>query len=120
MNRIFSEEVVGAPNREELREACLVGDGHIVPPAASHLFRKQGEIVGAVSLFTPVAMFWAHSQKLKPVESFELVKRCQAMASLRNPNYYVACSAESPFRPAMEKHFGYRLIGGVEVFEVAR
>ncbi len=120
MNAKLICERVTSLNRDELHTACAVQDGHIVPPGATHMFRRDGQIVGAVSLFTPVAMFWAHTRLMTPHESLDLVNECKAMANSWNPDYLVACSAESPFRPHMEKRFGFKLIGGVEVFQGAR
>jgi len=110
---------VTASNLAELHQACFVEDGHIVPPGATDLFRRDGEIVAAISLFSPAVMFWAHTRKLKAPESFRLLHRCKALARERNPNFLVCCSSTSPFRQLLEPHFGFRLLGGVDVFEDA-
>lgn len=117
MKAPLNMERVSSLNRAELDAACIA-DGHVVPPGATHLYRDPaGKVVSAISLFTPVCMFWADSQKLKAADSLPHLKRCRKIAVQMNPHFLLACSPESPYRPHLEKHFGFKLLGGVEVFE---
>jgi hypothetical protein len=96
--------------------AALHDDGQRDDLRPTHCFTRDGDVVAAVSLFAPIAMFWAHSKRMNPRESFETVRRCHALAMDARPDYLVVCWKTSPFHPLMER-LGYRKLGGADFFE---
>lgn len=101
----------------ELTRACLEEDKHPLPIGPTHVFRRDGRIVGAASVFSPVADFWAHSTALHARESADLISRAKQLASSIQPHYCVLCSSTSPFAPHMSR-FGFNRLGSCEVWEM--
>lgn len=116
MKLALNMEPVTTANASEL-EFATDADGHCAP-LATHLWRREGKVVGACGVFAPLATFWAHTQ-LSPRESIALVEEFKALADGRGVTYLTACSPESPFQLLMPR-FGFRRLGSLDFYDAPR
>jgi hypothetical protein len=79
-------------------------DGHRVLYPTNII--KQGEdIVGYVSVCaTPIVTVWAHSKKIKVIQSVRLLQQLEDGMSAKGMNHYIMpCEKTSPYFPYMQK-----------------
>lgn len=84
----------------------------------SHIFRKNGELIGYAGIFsTPVLMWWVDSQKGKARDTLELLKEVEDLAKTKGINRYVTiCSEDSPYFKHMGR-LGYTEMGQTVMFQ---
>lgn len=102
-----------------LERASMEDKGHGPPPFPSHVFLKDSEVVGAMSLFAPTVCFWAHTSRLRKREALFMAQHGRELALARQPNFLVACCLDSPFYPVMPA-LGFRRLANADYFDVAR
>lgn len=100
-----------------MNEANAADHGHCAP-FATHVFVKDGQVVGAVALFAQCLTFWAQSTKLSKREAVTMAQQARDMGLKYLPNFLIACSPDSPYQPLMEG-LGFRRVGNADFFEVA-
>jgi hypothetical protein len=98
-----------------LRLASVEDDGHQAP-LATHVFTREGKVVGSAGLCVPSITFWAHSKELHARESLELLKRCQIAAAVQHRAFLGLCSVDSPFHSLVSR-FGWKKLGNADVFQ---
>ena len=95
--------------------AALDAHGHMGAMATHAFVRGQSEIVGASAICVPLLVFWAHSEKLKALQTVPLIHQTRRTADKVAPFHLCECAAGSPIHKLMPK-IGYRVLGGADFF----
>jgi len=87
----------------ELEKQMLADNHNVVMP--THVFRKEGEIIGSASLgAAPLVWWWMDSQKAKALDSVRSIKKledvCRSNGIRRT---FVVCDTGSNFFPYIER-----------------
>lgn len=102
---------------EELQRLAREDRHELIAP--SHVFVKDGELVGCASLAQiPLVLPWFHTTKCKAADSLYMINQMEnLMANLMPPGQdlvCVPCVKDSPFQPHM-KRLGYVDAGTVNI-----
>lgn len=101
---------------DELRqlEDHAAEDNHIVI-GASHVFRKEGEIVGYCSVGHTIH-WWMHTAKCGARDSISAITQMEAILRDRGiQEYHMLCATESPYTQYLEK-IGFEKLGTTTVY----
>lgn len=98
-----------------LTAAAWADGGHLVE-SPTHLFEKQGEPVGYVSLGKiPLFFGWFHTQKIKARESAGLINLMEnTLAAQGHERVCLLFPEHSPLQPYIAT-LGYRVLGRADV-----
>jgi len=110
LHRSTIEPIAGP---DELRDLLLAAasDNHVVI-GASHVIRKDGELVGYASIGSvPMVNVWLDSKRVKALDSLRLLRAGEVLArDLGVRQYLMPCAHTSPFFPHMER-LGFKRLG---------
>ncbi len=83
----------------------------------SHVWLRDGEIVGAASLAVVPSLLGWHSRKISARESFHMFRVYESVFEQAGfPYYWVMCNRASPYNAHLKK-FGFKPIWETEIFE---
>ena len=84
----------------------------------SHVWTRDGEIVGAASLaVVPCTFGWHRRDKISARDSFHIFRLYESvMEQAGFPFYWTMCNSESPYNEHLKK-FGFKPIWKTEIFQ---
>jgi len=88
---------------QALTEAAR-SDGHrVLYP--TDIIKQGDEVVGYISVCaTPIVTVWAHSKKIKAIQSVRLLQNLEDRMRAQGMNHYIMpCEKTSPYFPYMQK-----------------
>ena len=87
-------------------EAEKDGDRH--PLMATHVVKKDNDIVGAFCLFSPTVYWWMHTKKVRGRDSYSVFQAMDALLANEGVHEFVLpCEPESPYFSLLSKKLSY-------------
>ena len=87
-------------------EAEKDGDRH--PLMATHVVKKDNDIVGAFCLFSPTVYWWMHTKKVRGRDSYSVFQAMDALLANEGVHKFVLpCEHESPYFSLLSKKLSY-------------
>lgn len=84
---------------------------------ASHVWTREGEIVGAASMAAiPAILMWHRSDRVRARDSLHFIRVYESvMDQMGFPRFWTLCNSNSPYREHMEE-FGFKPIWETKLF----
>ena len=107
------------PVTEELLSKALKGahdDGHGIL-YATHCVVREGEVIGAFSVFSPTIYWWMHTERSGSRDSLMVHQAMKGLVENQGSAvHYMPIQKSSPYLPYM-RSMGYESMGEWEIFK---